>query len=160
MEHSGSGAPTRTVPALMRSLDEVEDAQQALDVRVRTGLGINAVDCAVLRWVDRVHRRGGSSRVGDITDHFGVSSGSATEIVHRLTRAGLLRRQAHPTDARVRSLVPTDRAGERLEHFVGLGRRDLDLLLTSMSPEEQQRAAELLEAVRRILSAAPGDAGG
>ena len=37
--------------------------------------------------------------------------------------------------------------------------RDLDRLLTSMSPEEQQRAAELLEAVRRILSAAPGDAG-
>ena len=137
--------------ALLAAVDDVEDAERELDVRMRDGLGVNTVDFSVLRWVDRVHRRGGTTRVGDIADQFGVSSGSATEIVHRLTRAGLLQRTVHPGDARVRRLVPTQEAEQRLIDLIGEVRADLDALLETVTEQEEQRLLQLLGSVSVIL---------
>lgn len=137
--------------ALLAAVDDVEDAERELDVRMRDGLGVNMVDFSVLRWVDRVHRRGGTTRVGDIADQFGVSSGSATEIVHRLTRAGLLERTVHPGDARVRRLVPTAEAEQRLFELVGTVRADLDALLVTVTEQEEARLLQLLGCVSDIL---------
>ena len=144
-------ATVRDSRALLAAVDDVEDAERELDVRLRDGLGVNTVDFAVLRWVDRVHRRGGTTRVGDIADQFGVSSGSATEIVHRLTRAGLLQRTVHPGDARVRRLLPTDAAEQRLSDLVGDVRADLDALLETVTEQEEARLLQLLGCVSGIL---------
>lgn len=144
-------SPAPDVAMLVAVLDRMEDAEQALDVRMRDSLGVNTIDFAVLRWVERVHRRGGTTRVGDLADHFGVSSGSATEIVHRLTRAGLLQRTAHPSDARVRRLEPTERAKQRMLELVGDVRADLDALLDTLPDAERRRLGELITSVCAIL---------
>jgi DNA-binding MarR family transcriptional regulator len=136
---------------LISAVDDLEDAEKALDQRVRGVLGVNNTDLAVLQYLDRVQRRGGSARVGDIAARFGVSSGSATEIVHRLTSAGLVHRVPHPTDARVRRLELTERASERLHEVVGEIRKDLDALLESIEPMEEARLIELLGQVRDIF---------
>lgn len=149
---SRSDGPLEPEP-LVTALDRVEDAGQAFDLRMRDSLGINTIDFAVLRWVDRVHRRGGTTRVGDVAQHFGVSSGSATEIVHRLTRARLLQRTPHPTDARVRRLEPTPEAEERMLALVGEVRADLDTLIGGVPEDERRRLADLLEAVCAIFEA-------
>jgi len=152
-------ATARDSKALLAAVDDVEDAERELDVRMRDGLGVNTVDFAVLRWVDRVHRRGGTTRVGDIAAQFGVSSGSATEIVHRLTRAGLLHRVVHPADARVRRLVPTEAADARLCEMVGHVRADLDALLETVTEEEERRLLQLLGSISGILRDQRGPSG-
>jgi DNA-binding MarR family transcriptional regulator len=137
--------------ALVAAVDAVEDAEKALDQRVRGVLGVNNTDFAVLQYLDRVQRRGESARVGDIAARFGVSSGSATEIVHRLTAAGLVHRVLHPSDARVRRLELTETAAERLGEIVGGVRADLDALLETIDPGEEARLLELLGQVRDIF---------
>ncbi|MGN6444985.1 MarR family winged helix-turn-helix transcriptional regulator [Amnibacterium sp.] len=140
--------------AIVTAVDAVEDAEKALDQRVRVELGINNTDFAVLQYLDRVQRRGGSARVGDIAARFGVSSGSATEIVHRLTNAGLVHRVPHPSDARVRRLALTDSAAQRLDDIVGSVRADLDALLDTIPAVEEARLIELLSQVRDIFRSA------
>jgi DNA-binding MarR family transcriptional regulator len=137
--------------ALVVAVDAVEDAEKALDQRVRFELGVNNTDFTVLQFLDRVQRRGGSTRVGDIAARFGVSSGSATEIVHRLTNAGLVHRVPHPSDARVRRLALTDVASRRLEEIVGAVRADLDALLDTIPNDEEARLLDLLSQVRDIF---------
>lgn len=137
--------------ALVSAVDAVEDAEKALDQHVRVVLGVNNTDFAVLQYLDRVQRRGGSARVGDIGARFGVSSGSATEIVHRLTNAGLVHRVPHPSDARVRRLELTDSAAQRLEDIVGGVRADLDALLDTIPEGEEARLLDLLGQVRDIF---------
>jgi DNA-binding MarR family transcriptional regulator len=144
-------AASGSAHALVAAVDAVEDAEKALDQRVRVVLGVNNTDFAVLQHLDRVQRRGGTVRVGDIASRFGVSSGSATEIVHRLTNAGLVHRVPHPSDARVRRLALTDTAADRLEEIVGGVRADLDALLDSIAPGEEERLLELLAQVRDIF---------
>jgi DNA-binding MarR family transcriptional regulator len=154
LEQTPHAAASDSARALVSAVDAVEDAGKALDQRVRGALGVNNTDLAVLQYLDRVHRRGGSARVGDIAARFGVSSGSATEIVHRLTNAGLVHRVAHPTDARVRRLELTDEAADRLEQVVGAVRADLDALLETIPPTEEARLIELLDQVRDIFRSA------
>jgi DNA-binding MarR family transcriptional regulator len=139
---------------LVEAVDAVEDAEKALDQRIRVILGVNNTDFAVLQYLDRVQRRGGSARVGDIAARFGVSSGSATEIVHRLTNAGLVHRVPHPSDARVRRLALTAEASHRLEEVVGAVRADLDALLDTIPAGEEARMIELLAQVRDIFRSA------
>jgi DNA-binding MarR family transcriptional regulator len=71
--------------------------------------------------------------------------------VHRLTNAGLVHRVPHPSDARVRRLALTDTAAQRLEEIVGGVRADLDALLDSIKPGEEERLLELLGQVRDIF---------
>lgn len=137
--------------ALVVAVDAVEDAEKALDQRVRGELGVNNTDFGVLQFLDRVQRRGGSARVGDIAARFGVSSGSATEIVHRLTAAGLVHRVSHPSDARVRRLELTETAAERLGRIIGGVRAELDALLDTIDSAEEARLLELLGQVRDIF---------
>ena len=150
-ERTPHEAASGSAHALVAAVDAVEDAEKALDQRVRVVLGVNNTDFAVLQHLDRVQRRGGTVRVGDIAARFGVSSGSATEIVHRLTNAGLVHRVPHPSDARVRRLALTETAAERLEAIVGGVRADLDALLDSIAPGEEERLLELLGQVRDIF---------
>ena len=150
-EHPPHQVASGTAQALVAAVDAVEDAEKALDQRVRIELGVNNTDFAVLQYLDRVQRRGGSTRVGDIAGRFGVSSGSATEIVHRLTNAGLVHRVPHPSDARVRRLALTDDASRRLEEIVGAVRADLDALLDTIPQHEEERLIALLGQVRDIF---------
>lgn len=138
--------------AIVSAVDAVEDSVRALDQRVRVVLGVNNTDFAVLQYLDRVQRRGGNARVGDIAQRFGVSSGSATEIVHRLTTAGLVHRVRHSSDARVRELQVTDEAVVRLHDMIGAVRADLDALLDTLEPGEEARLLELLNQVRDIFA--------
>jgi DNA-binding MarR family transcriptional regulator len=150
-EQTPHAAASGSAHAIVAAVDAVEDAEKALDQRIRVVLGVNNTDFAVLQYLDRVQRRGGSTRVGDIAARFGVSSGSATEIVHRLTNAGLVHRVPHPSDARVRRLALTEPASARLEEIVGGVRADLDALLDSIDPGEEARMIELLGQVRDIF---------
>lgn len=150
-EQTPHAVASEAAHALVSAVDAVEDAGKALDQRVRSALGVNNTDLAVLQYVDRVQRRGGTARVGDIAARFGVSSGSATEIVHRLTAAHLVHRVPHPTDARVRRLELTEGAAERLEQVVGSVRADLDALLETIPATEEARLIELLGQVRDIF---------
>ncbi|WP_375388924.1 MarR family winged helix-turn-helix transcriptional regulator [uncultured Amnibacterium sp.] len=154
LEHLPHAAASDAAHALVSAVDAVEDAGKALDQRVRGALGVNNTDLAVLQYLDRVQRRGGSARVGDIAARFGVSSGSATEIVHRLTNADLVHRVPHPTDARVRRLELTEQAAARLEAVVGSVRADLDALLETIPEAEEARLLELLGQVRDIFRSA------
>lgn len=152
-EQTPHQAASGAAHALVTAVDAVEDAEKALDQRVRSVLGVNNTDFAVLQYLDRVQRRGGASRVGDIAARFGVSSGSATEIVHRLTNAGLVHRVPHPSDARVRRLALTETASDRLEQIVGRVRHDLDALLDTIPAGEEARLIDLLGQVRDIFRA-------
>ena len=137
--------------ALVAAVDEVDDAERAFDQQVRSAFGVNNTDFSVLHFVDREQRRGGTVRVGDIAVRFGVSSGSATEIVHRLTESGLVHRVPHPTDARVRRLELTEDASTRFAELLGPVRTELDALLATIPDADQMRMVQLLALVRDIF---------
>lgn len=138
------------VRALVAAIDEVSEAERDLDHRVRAEFGVNTTDVAALQYVDRITRRGRPALARDIARRFDLRSGTATEVVHRLERAGLLRRTTDPSDGRNRVLELTDQAAARLEELIGDVRSDLNELLDAISGEEEARLIELLGAVRDI----------
>lgn len=152
-EHIVSALPgvSEAVRALVVAIDEVDDAEHELDLRVRARFGVHHTDLAALQYVDRVTRRGRTARASDLAQRFGISSGSATEVVNRLERAELVNRVRDAADGRNRTIVLTSTATERLDELVGDIRSNLNALLQLISEQEETRLIELLHAVRDIF---------
>lgn len=142
------GAPT----PIMLSIDAVDEALRALDQLGRRVLGVNNSDVLALQLIGRRHRRGQLTQVRDLIPGLGVSTGTATTMVQRLGRAGLLESRPHDTDRRARLLHVTAKADDLIEGLLGPVRTGLDALLQSIDQREQMRLIELLDEVREVLT--------
>ncbi len=83
----------------------------------------------------------------DLADHLGLTPPSVTAIARHLVATGLVARRPHADDSRVALLELTD-AGHALHrqvHAVSL--REMEQLLSALTPEEQQLFLDLLERV-------------
>jgi DNA-binding MarR family transcriptional regulator len=83
-------------------------AVDALDQAAAERLGVNRTD---LRCLDALLRLGQAS-AGDLGRELGLTTGSVTAMLDRLTRLGYLLREAHPADRRKIVVRPTARAAE------------------------------------------------
>lgn len=137
------------------ALRELNRASATVDHELARRLEMRGLEYAALNHV----MTAGDEPLGpvELSARLGISTGSGTELVDRLERAGHLLRERHPHDRRRVVLRATDVAVSRLLAELGPLFTALDELDASLSPEER-RAVEryLREAARRMTSyAAP-----
>ncbi len=92
-------------------------------------LGITAVQSRVIYYI-LVHCQDGPVFQRDIENVFGLSRSTATGILQLLEKNGIIRRESVASDARLKSLVPTERAA-MLDSQVRACLRETDRMLTA-----------------------------
>lgn len=100
-------------------------------------------------------------RPSDLAKVLGLRPTTASSLIRRLVDKGLIKRGPHPTDARAARLSLT-RAGAELRAAIRRqDMRNMDLMLSALSPKDQDRFVELIEqvAARVAEAAAAADQG-
>lgn len=93
--------------------------------------------------------RGQRLAMGRLAEQIALTSGGVTRLVDRLQDAGLVRRQACPTDRRVTYVALTPAGRTRLEEALKVHAADVDRHLTSrLSPEELAALTKILDRLR------------
>jgi DNA-binding MarR family transcriptional regulator len=88
---------------------------------------------------------------GELAKALGLATPTVTRTATRMEAAGLLRRQAHPSDARLVRLCLTER-GRRLEKTLDQERRRLtERALRGLADDEREQLVRLLETIRTNL---------
>ncbi|HIV86776.1 MAG TPA: MarR family transcriptional regulator [Candidatus Pygmaiobacter gallistercoris] len=117
---------------------------------VLSDLGITGVQSRILHYI-LVHYSSGAVFQRDIEAVFGLSRSTATGILQLLERDGMIRRESVSTDARLKSLVPTEKAArideEVLESITAIERR----LVRDISVEEQEIFLSVADRMARNL---------
>jgi DNA-binding MarR family transcriptional regulator len=111
------------------------------DAELARRLALRRIDYAAM---DHLMDEPGRLGPVDLSHRLGISTGSATELVDRLERAGHVRRVPHPQDRRRIVLEPTPSAVEQvLGELAPLFTR-LDALAGQFTPAEQAAIARYL----------------
>jgi DNA-binding MarR family transcriptional regulator len=85
----------------------------------------------------------------DLADHFGCDASYVTELVDGLEEQGMARREPHPTDRRVKTVVLTDRgakARDRVQHVMW----KTPAVFSALTSAEQRQLRDL---VRKLVHA-------
>lgn len=137
-----------TAPEVSWSLRELLRATAEVDHALAQRLGLRALEYDAL---GHLMDEPGALGPVELSSRLGISTGSGTELVDRLERAGHVQRHRHPQDRRRLTLQPTASAvGQVLDQLAPL-LADLDLLAAELSDQEQALVARYLrEAARRM----------
>ena len=103
-------------------------------------LGLTGIQCRVIHYL-LVHCAERPVYQRDVESMFGVSRSTVTGVLQQMERDGLIRRESVASDARLKSLIPTQRAIE-LDAQVGECLRRIDQSLTRGLTDAQLRAFE------------------
>jgi len=123
--------------AFLAALRALASADVLYNAAVAERLGVTATDLRCLSHLDEV----GSATPGELARWSGLTSGAVTGVVDRLSAAGLVRREAHPTDARRVRVTPVPDQRADVEVLMApLGRR---LLVAAEELSAEQRDALL-----------------
>jgi DNA-binding MarR family transcriptional regulator len=97
--------------------------------------------------------RGGPARLTALAAREGVTQPAMTQLISRLEGAGLVRREADPSDGRVVRVVITDTGRETIALRRAERAERLTVLLAKLSPEHQATLAAALPALEALASA-------
>lgn len=116
-------------------------------------LGITAIQSRVMFYIME-HSRQGPVFQRDVERAFSLSRSTATGILQQLEKKDIIRRESVSTDARLKSLVPTERAAE-LDAQVRACLRQTDEVLTrGLSEGQVQLFKEIAAAMAQNLEQA------
>ncbi|HUG52888.1 MAG TPA: MarR family transcriptional regulator [Vicinamibacteria bacterium] len=101
--------------------------------------------------VAQLHRRPAGMTSRELTRELLVTAGNVTGLVERLARMGLVERRPVPEDRRAVRLVLTPRGRRVARRAIPRHRRDLEGLLSSLSPQELALLRSLLGRLGRAL---------
>ncbi len=123
-------------------------------------LGITGVQSRVIFYILK-HCEDGPVFQRDLESAFRLSRSTATGILQLLERNGIIRRESVESDARLKSLVPTQRASE-LDEQVRACLRETDRMLTRGISDGQlqlfkETAAQMLHNLDEWNDEAPAD---
>jgi DNA-binding MarR family transcriptional regulator len=113
-------------------------------------LGLHGVDLLAVRYLLQAKRDGRSLRQSDLALMLDLSSAGVTKLVDRLTEAGWLAREAHPTDRRARLITATTEAEERTAAAYTPVHQPL---VDSIDSLESEQADVLITVVQRLIAA-------
>ena len=137
--------------AVLAAIQELGDALDHTHSELRHRMAMNSSDLAALRMLVIRERRDEPVTPQEIAEHLGISTASATTLLHRLTARGHIQREHHPQDGRSRVVTLTDKA--RAEFFAQF-RDQLGTMreLVQSYPAEQRRTiAGFLEGLSEAL---------
>ncbi|MGA6207674.1 MarR family winged helix-turn-helix transcriptional regulator [Nocardia testacea] len=144
-----------TTPSLLKLLTLATRAVEAElndELRPRLGAELGPAHYAVFRYLDPA-----GSRVGELAAAAGMTQQSMGELVGRLERAGLVRRQVDPGDRRARRVVCTAAGSAALE-LAGerIGRIE-ERIRADVGADGVGELRRLLARVTAVLDGAGGD---
>jgi DNA-binding MarR family transcriptional regulator len=139
---------TRAFREFLRVFGLVERAMHPYFAR----FGISGSQWGVLRNLHRAEKDGATGlRVSVLSERLLIRPASVTGVVDRLERAGLVAREADPTDHRAK-FVCLSRAGRELVERVLTGhQRQIESIFGGLKLEEQVRLRGLLSRLSRHL---------
>lgn len=145
--------PTVALPDAARSaaeavLESVPPVMRAIRARMREGRaeGISVPQFRAMLFV----RRHPGTDLSSVAEHLGASMPSASELVSRLVRDGLMARTADPASRRRVQLVLSDEGDRLLSDARG---RTLDWLTGRLATSSPERLARIEAALRELRSA-------
>jgi DNA-binding MarR family transcriptional regulator len=103
--------------------------------------------------VVQLHRRPEGMTSRELTRELLVTPGNVTGLVDRLSRMGLVQRRPVPGDRRAVRMVLTPRGRRVARRAIPRHRRDVEALLSSLSPSDLARLRLLLGRLSRSLEA-------
>jgi DNA-binding MarR family transcriptional regulator len=113
-----------------------ETLDQATDLTARYLSDRAGLSAAAGFLLNRVSREG-PARLTTLAAREGVSQPSMTQLIQRLERQGLVTRLADPADGRVALVAITESGKALLDHRTRTRRERLNVLLTTLSSEEE-----------------------
>ena len=139
-----------TAEELSWSLRSLNRAATEVDYALAQRVGLRPLDYAAMGHV--MDQQGSALGPAELGHRLGISTGSATELVDRLERAGHVSRSRDEVDRRRVSLVPNKQAVERILTELGPLFGSLDELATSFTEDEQRVIDRYLRTAAQRLS--------
>ncbi|HXZ98889.1 MAG TPA: MarR family transcriptional regulator [Candidatus Binatia bacterium] len=141
-----------STPSLAAGLSStLSRLRRSLNRRVRAAIGVPPLPEAQLEVLRLVQRRPATS-IHDAARELGVASNTVSTLVHRLTEAGLIEREADPADGRVARLSLTPAAARRLETWRNRRHEILTGLLRSFGEDDLESLATALPVLERLVT--------
>ena len=115
-----------------------------------SGFGVTGVQGRILGYILE-HCRKGPVFQKDVEDAFGLSRSTATGILQLMEKNELLTRESVPWDARLKSLVPTEK-GAQIDAAVKKGIQEMEAeLIEGISPGQRQVFLEVAAKISENL---------
>jgi len=140
--HESADSTQRALAALAQLLASLE----ALDLRRFGDLGLTLSQLRVLHLV-----RDHPASCGQIAEHLGITASTATALIDRLVRRGLLQRRPHPGDRRVTDLALSETARGLLPEAAARKGGEIRAAVEELAPVDRDQLAALLDRVTRRL---------
>ncbi|HLW68925.1 MAG TPA: MarR family transcriptional regulator [Gemmataceae bacterium] len=139
---------TRAFREFLRVFGLVERAMQPYFAR----FGISGSQWGVLRNLHRAEKEGATGlRVSVLSERLLIRPASVTGVVDRLERAGLVAREADPTDHRAKFIRLTKEGRQLVERVLTSHQRQIESVFGGLKVEEQVRLHGLLARLGRHL---------
>ncbi|MGA2282130.1 MAG: MarR family transcriptional regulator [Candidatus Dormibacteria bacterium] len=143
------GTAERALSALVQLLASVE----AIEFRRWGDLGLTISQLRVLHLL-----RERPASCGQVAEHLGITASTATALIERIVRRGLVERGAHEGDRRVTDLHLSERGRLLLEETDRGKRGVITQSIGELSREDRERLATLLDRLAAGVQAREGGA--
>ncbi|WP_419702925.1 MarR family winged helix-turn-helix transcriptional regulator [Promicromonospora sp. NFX87] len=136
---------TDQVVRVLQGLRNWRKAERRLSEASRRHMELGQTDIRTLRFVIAAQNRAQTVTPGAIATHLGITSASTTKLLHRLARAGHIRRLPHPSDRRSLIIEVTEETRRVALHTVGADHGRRFEAAARLSPVEREIVARFLD---------------
>ncbi len=95
--------------------------------------------------------RHGSLTMGELGQKMYLACSTATDLIDRMERNGLIQRERDTSDRRVIRLNMTDKGSEVIDEVLGARKRYLAGVLTKVAPEDRKALVENLHKMHELM---------
>jgi DNA-binding MarR family transcriptional regulator len=132
------------IDAIMAAMGRLRAVEQRMSAQSQHTLELNETDLRAVQFLIVADNRGQVVTAGDLARHLGITTASTTKMLHRMERAGHVRREPHPGDRRSVAIVLSPASRRRAIETVGRQHAGRFAPAAALTPTER-------EAVRRFL---------
>ena len=144
-EAAADESTRQALDALVQLLASME----ALDLRRFGDLGLTLSQLRVLHLL-----RDHPTSCGHLAEHLGITASTATALIDRLVRRGLIERRPHPGDRRVTELALSEAGRSLIDAAAARKGGEVRAAVEELTPSDREHLAELLDHLAtRIQSA-------
>lgn len=145
------------VGTVKRFLDACHRAKRVVELMPRLPEGMTPRHVHVIDVISQLQRRDGRVRVGDVSEHLGITRPSVTRLVGELERLGAVRKLPDPRDGRVTLVELTELGSSYEEDYFEPYARRIAERLGDLPPERVEAAIDVME--RFYAAASAGETG-
>lgn len=123
----------------LAALVELLASMEALELRRFGDLGLTLTQLRVLHLL-----RDRAASCGHVAEHLGITASTATALIERLVRRGLIERRAHPGDRRVIELTLSESGRGLIQEVAQRKGGEVRAAVEELEPMDRERLAEML----------------